>query len=111
MRKFSSYGPVDTDLHYYAPRTELIEQTCQQLVGEAPEKGGHYVTVWAPRQTGKTWLLQRVVQRLRTYGTFDIAILTMQSAKSVRTAEGVLDMLVTDLRNWFGRADLPSVRE
>ncbi len=24
VRKFSSYGPVDKDIHYYAPRKELI---------------------------------------------------------------------------------------
>ena len=52
MRKFCSYGPVDTDLHYYVPRTELIEQALLQLRGEDPKKSGHYITVWAPRQTG-----------------------------------------------------------
>jgi hypothetical protein len=50
MRRFSSYGLIDTDLHYYAPRTELIDRTASQLLGENPEKGGHYMTVWAPRQ-------------------------------------------------------------
>ncbi|MDM8548977.1 hypothetical protein QUF72_02820 [Desulfobacterales bacterium HSG2] len=52
MRKFSSYGPVDTELHYYAPRTELIDKTYHQLLGP-PEKGGHYITVWVPRQPDK----------------------------------------------------------
>jgi len=40
MRKFSSYGPVDTDLHYYAPRTELIDYAQNQLLGEDKTKGG-----------------------------------------------------------------------
>ena len=65
MRTFSSYGPVDTDLHYYVPRILLVDQLYQQLYGDAPNKGGHYITVWAPPQTGKTWLLQQVAQRLR----------------------------------------------
>jgi len=43
MRKFSSYGQIDTDLHYYAPRTALIDKTYTQLIGENPEKGGHSI--------------------------------------------------------------------
>ena len=34
MRKFSSYGPVDVDLHYYAPRQALLERAYEQLVGD-----------------------------------------------------------------------------
>ena len=64
MRRFSSYGPVDTDLHYYAPRTELVDRACASLLGEDPSKGGHYITVWAPRQRGKTWVMQQVLWRL-----------------------------------------------
>jgi hypothetical protein len=60
MRTFSSYGPVDIDLHYYVPRQGLIDRACVQLVGGNPDKGGHYITVWAPRQRGKTWVMQQV---------------------------------------------------
>jgi hypothetical protein len=56
MRRFSSYGPLDKEVHYYAPREELIEFAYNQLMGDNPRKGGHYITVWAPRQTGKTWI-------------------------------------------------------
>lgn len=47
MRKFSSYGPVDTDLHYYVPREALIEQAYTRLVGGSanPNKGGHYIAI------------------------------------------------------------------
>jgi hypothetical protein len=31
MRKFSSYGTVDTQLRYYAPRTDLIDKSAQIL--------------------------------------------------------------------------------
>lgn len=34
MRKFSSYGPVDTDLYYYVPRKGLIRRVRTQLLGE-----------------------------------------------------------------------------
>jgi hypothetical protein len=28
------------------------------------DEGGHYFTIWAPRQTGKTWLIQQVRKRI-----------------------------------------------
>jgi hypothetical protein len=81
MRKFSSYGPVDTDLNYYVPRTALINRALIQLVGENPEKGGHYITVWAPRQRGKTWIIAQVLQKLQKeqqYADFDVVFLSLQ---------------------------------
>jgi len=108
MRRFSSYGPIEPTLHYYAPRHDLIDQALLQLMGEDPSKGGHYITVWAPRQTGKTWVMQQVVSQLTARGDFEVAILTMQSAKNETTAAGVLDVLVSNLRRWFGR-NLPAV--
>ncbi len=103
MRIFSSYGPVNTNLHYYAPRTELIEKAYRQLTGEIPEEGGHYITVWAPRQTGKTWILQQVVKKIREHGDFEVGILTLQSAKTETEDEGILEILAVKLEKWFGR--------
>ena len=51
---------IDTEENYYAPRKELIEKTYTQLTGYDPHKGGHYFTVWAPRQTGKTGIMQQM---------------------------------------------------
>ncbi len=34
MRTFSSYGPVDPELHYYVPRQELVNFAYQQLLGK-----------------------------------------------------------------------------
>ena len=64
MRSFSSYGPVDSEVHFSVPRQELIQTCVDQLVG-VPAKGGHYFTIWAPRQTGKTWLMREVVREIR----------------------------------------------
>jgi hypothetical protein len=36
MRRFSSYGPLDTDNHYYAPRKELIGIVYKWLIGKNP---------------------------------------------------------------------------
>jgi len=109
MRKFSSYGPVSTKTNYYVARTELIDNTCARLLGDDPQEDGDYITVWAPRQTGKTWLLQQVQMKIEATNQYDVAILTMQSAKTAQTAEEVLDILVTDLGRWFGRNDLPAI--
>jgi hypothetical protein len=108
MRKFSSYGPVNTKLHYYVPRQALIDDAYQQLVGEDPAEGGHYITVWAPRQRGKTWVMQQVVQQVRARGDFEVAFLVMQSAKNARGDEDILDILVENLRAWFQR-DFPQI--
>ena len=101
MRKFSSYGPVNTKLHYYAPRKALIKNAHARLAGEAMDEGGHYITVWAPRQTGKTWIMQQVVKKIREQGDFEIGIITMQSAKNETSDEGVLDVFVRNLSEWF----------
>ncbi len=63
MRRFHSYGPVDCEEHFCVQRKELVRQCTEQLIGN-PEKGGHYFTIWAPRQTGKTWLLRQVKKEL-----------------------------------------------
>ena len=57
MRTFFSYGPVDCEEHFCVPRSEIIERCFMQLIGN-PEKGGHFFTIWSPRQCGKTWLMR-----------------------------------------------------
>ncbi len=59
MRYFHSYGPIDVQEHFCVQRKTLITQGVEQLIGK-PEKGGHYFTIWAPRQTGKTWLMREL---------------------------------------------------
>ena len=61
MRRFHSYGPVDCKRHYCVPRKRLVDQCINQLIDD-PQEGGHYFTIWAPRQTGKTWLMRQVLQ-------------------------------------------------
>lgn len=109
MRKFFSYGQLDTELHYYTPRTALIETAYRQMLGDDPDKGGHYMTVWAPRQTGKSWVMLQVVQKIKQLEAFEVGIITMQSAKEVTSAEGVLGLFTSKLRQWF-RRDFPEIR-
>lgn len=102
MRRFSSYGPIDTDLNYYVPRRELVEKGYTQLVGETPLKGGHYFTVWAPRQCGKTWIMQEAVKLIRKTGLYDVAICSVGRAKDIEDEEEVMKILIEKLRNAFG---------
>jgi len=81
MRKFSSYGPITASLHYYVPRTELIEFATQQLLGENFNDGGHYITVWAPRQRGKSWTMQNVLWRLQTDERLDVLKINLEHLK------------------------------
>ncbi|ETR73605.1 MAG: hypothetical protein OMM_00809 [Candidatus Magnetoglobus multicellularis str. Araruama] len=58
MKTFHSYGPVIAKKHYFVPRTKLVEECVQSLIGD-PDDLGHYFTIWGARQTGKTWLYRQ----------------------------------------------------
>ena len=85
-----------------------MNAAASQLTGETQDRGGHYVTVWAPRQCGKTWIMREVVEKISQKGEFDVAIISMQSAKTETSDEGVLDLFVTKLEEWFDRS-LPKI--
>jgi len=93
MRRFSSYGPVDKDVHFYAPREELISRAYTQLVGENLLKGGHYFTVWASRQCGKTWIMQQVLFRLQQEGKFTVLKINLEDFKDKTSAQEILRSL------------------
>ncbi len=97
MRRFSSYGPIDRELHYYVPRQELIDKATEQLKGYNPNKGGHYLTIWAPHQTGKTWIMQEVVFRLRQENQFEVVILPLQHLSHVSDVNRVAQVLGREL--------------
>lgn len=91
MRHFHSYGPVDLRFHFGVERRELVEQCVGQLLGEAAEEGGHFFTIWAPRQVGKTWLMRRAIAEIRArYGDrFEIGALSMQGTLGDNEGEDV----------------------
>ncbi|MEN8220686.1 MAG: hypothetical protein ABFS56_30910 [Pseudomonadota bacterium] len=64
MRQFCSYGPVNCKAHFCVPRKALIAKGVQHLIGSPEEESGHYFTIWAPRQTGKTWLMIQLEQAI-----------------------------------------------
>ena len=79
MKKFHSYGPVDAEDHFCVERQELIQKCTSQLIGNQ-KKGGHYFTIWAPRQTGKTWIIRQSVQQIRKLysDSFIVGYISMQ---------------------------------
>ncbi|OGV73867.1 MAG: hypothetical protein A3K19_09725 [Lentisphaerae bacterium RIFOXYB12_FULL_65_16] len=80
MRTFSSYGPVIEKAHFCVKRPLLIQRCVDQLLGAPEEGGGHFFTIWAPRQTGKTWLVRQAKAKIeRDYpGQFIVAEMSMQ---------------------------------
>jgi len=98
MRRFHSYGPVDSRFHFGVERHELVERCVQQLVGE-PDEGGHFFTIWAPRQCGKTWLMRRAIQEIRArYGDrFAIGALSMQGLLKATDGDDVFFRSVPDM--------------
>jgi hypothetical protein len=91
MRHFSSYGPVDPSEHFCVERRELVESCVIQLVGNL-DKGGHFFTMWGPRQSGKTWLMGRTIAEVRArYGErFAVGHLQMQGTLDPKDTEEVL---------------------
>ena len=111
MRRFHSYGPVDADWHFCVPRRYLIDQLLDQLVGD-PQKGGHYFTIWAARQTGKTWLMRQAKTEIaQRYGdqftVFHFSFETMRGVNYVSQGDkgdaiippALCDLLALDLPN------------
>ncbi len=79
MRRFHSYGPVDCRHHFCVPRTELVRRCAEQLVS-MPDEGGHYFTIWSPRQCGKTWLMRQAAKKIEAEypDRFTIGMMSMQ---------------------------------
>jgi hypothetical protein len=83
MRRFTSYGPVESEANFAVERRDLVNQCVEQLVGTTPEeRGGHYFTIWGPRQTGKTWIMRQAIKAIRErYGDrFVVGKMSMQGA-------------------------------
>ncbi|HLP49217.1 MAG TPA: AAA-like domain-containing protein [Candidatus Kapabacteria bacterium] len=103
MRKFSSYGPIDTEMDYYAPRKELIEKTYIQLIGENPRKGGHYFTVWAPRQTGKTWIMQETLFQLEKDPRFHTLKINLEILKDEEDTGEIINVIARKIGEGLGK--------
>jgi hypothetical protein len=79
---------VDKDIHFCVPREKLVKNCLDHIIGE-PGKGGHYFTIWGPRQTGKTWLMHQVKERIQTDypDRFIVGTMSMQGVIMKETDE------------------------
>ncbi|MDQ1352962.1 MAG: hypothetical protein QG657_3268 [Acidobacteriota bacterium] len=97
IRRFYSYGPIDADVHYYAPRKELIDKAYTRVVGENPDKGGHYITVWAPRQCGKSWIMMEVLKKIEQSQGFHAVNVDLEHLKSVTDIQRIVSAITRDI--------------
>jgi len=108
-RRFSSYGPVSTNSNYFVPRTKLVNKAINQLVGENPEEGGHYFTVWAPRQNGKSWILREAMFNLKKDDRFYTAKINLESLKEqndeLYCANSILDEINYEFKKEIAHLD------
>ena len=58
VRTFGTRGPVTPEKHYVVPRTAELADFLRRV------KEGHYLVIFAPRQTGKTTFFRRALQVL-----------------------------------------------
>lgn len=108
MRQFSSYGLIDKDLNYYVSRAELLAKAYTYLVGEIPEKGGHYFTVWAPRQTGKSSLLRDIYWTLLRDDNYHVANIDIQNLQSINKPTDCMNTIIEYINDQTG-LELPQV--
>jgi hypothetical protein len=97
MRRFSSYGSPNKNTDYYVPREALINHAVMQLKGQELDDGGHYITVWAPRQTGKTWVMQEALSRIEQDDQFDAVYLSLQFLYEENDADIVAQLFAREL--------------
>jgi len=103
MRRFSSYGPVDTVQHYYVPRVALVERAYSQLLGHNPQRGGHYFTVWAPRQAGKTWVMQQILHKLQKDPRFDVLKINLEILKDRNSPADIFAIIARQIGEGLGK--------
>ena len=110
MRRFSSYGTIDQRSNYFVPRTALIERALYELAGDENREGS-YITVWAPRQRGKTTIMHEVVRKLRERDDVLVASTSVETLSAQADALPVVRKLAQRIADSLGveapRVDSP----
>ena len=74
MREFNTSGPNNPDIHFTVMREALLQKTSGQIIRPDDPKGGQYLTLFAPRQTGKTTFVEQLMKRLERRQFFPVMI-------------------------------------
>lgn len=114
-RRFSSYGPIKPHLHYYAKRQKLIDSAVSLLTAgnsekDNPQQDGHYITVWAPRQCGKTWVMQEAVKKIKQSGLYDVGMLTIERAREETEESELMEIVMEKFQDAFA-VSLPQIKK
>ena len=81
MRYFNTHGPVNIQEHYVVSRRVLVEQLTAQI------EQGKFFTIYAPRQMGKTTLLNNLETELRTRPAYLPIVLSFELYESWSVAQ------------------------
>ena len=97
MRYFNTHGPVNAQEHYVVPRRALVEQLTTQI------EQGKFFTIYAPRQMGKTTLLNNLETELRPRPNYLPIVLSFEIYESWSAAEfweDLFALIKADLFAW-----------
>ncbi|MCP4695318.1 MAG: ATP-binding protein, partial [Gammaproteobacteria bacterium] len=84
MREFNTSGPCDPALHYTVMR-EALMAVCSEKV-----KKGRYITLFAPRQSGKTTFFKLLLNALeKDFTTVWISFENLKSASKEEFYQGL----------------------
>jgi len=81
MRYFNTSGPCNPAEHYTVLRKELIAEGLQKV------QRGRYVTIFAPRQSGKTTYFQLLIEELRKEGKYTPIWLSFENLQGATKKE------------------------
>ena len=104
MRYFNTHGPVNVQEHYVVPRQALVEQLTAQI------EQGKFFTIYAPRQIGKTTLLNALEATLRPRPTYLPIVLNFEAYESWAVEqfwEDVALLINEDLEAWAQTVEQP----
>ena len=96
MRQFSSYGLINKKNHYFVDRKPLITKIIKILSLDNPESS-NILTVCAPRQYGKTWIMNAVVERLMKNNHLHIVMLNLKHLKMHNNINLVVQSIAAEI--------------
>lgn len=92
MRYFNTSGPCDPKEHYTVLRPKLIATGLERV------RRGRYLTIFAPRQSGKTTFFKLLLEELRQEGRFTPLWLSFENLKKAAKKK-FYRALTSDLRD------------
>ncbi len=80
MRYFNTSGPCNPQEHYTVMRAAMLAEGMEKI------RRGKYLTLFAPRQAGKTTYFQLLAREMRRTGDFIPIVLSFENLKNISKA-------------------------